>query len=412
MGSMTIFRNCTVLNGGANEPRPGCDVLVEGNRIREVADRPISVSEAAVIDVEGRTLMPGLIDAHVHVFAIHLNQSLAEDIPLTQMTAQAVPRIKAMLDRGFTTVRDTAGGDYGIKAAIDNGYIPGPRLFISGQAISPTGGHGDHRRRTDISDLCGCANAQNAICRIADGADEVRKAVRDELRKGADQIKIMASGGIGSPNDPLEARQFSAAEIAAATDEAGAWNTYVCAHSYTARSTIHAVENGVRTIEHGNLIDAEAAELMAARGVYMVPTLVCYEETAEHGDDFGLTPTIMEKLRLVNEGGIRMLELCRAAGVKMGYGTDLVGELHPAQSREFLIRAEVLPAAEVIASATSVNAEILRREGELGVIAPGALADLLVVDGDPLADLGLLQDQGAHLCVIMKDGQFHKNVLA
>lgn len=411
MGSMTIFHNCTVLDGAANEPQPGCDVLIEGNRIREVADKPISMSDAAVIDVKGRTLMPGLIDAHVHVFAIHLNQGITEDIPLTQMTAQAVPRIKAMLDRGFTTVRDTAGADYGIRAAIDSGYIPGPRLFVSGQAISPTGGHGDQRRRTEMTDLCGCANALHAICRIADGADEVRKAVRDELRKGADQIKIMASGGVGSPNDPLEARQFSAAEIAAATDEAGAWDTYVCAHSYTARSTIHAVENGVRTIEHGNLINAEAAELMAAHGAYMVPTLVCYAETAEHGEALGVTPTIMAKLKKVNDGGVRMLELCRDAGVKMGYGTDLVGELHPAQSKEFLIRAEILPAAEVIASATSVNAEILRREGELGVIAPDALADLLVVDGDPVADLGLLQDQGAHLSVIMKDGQFHKNLL-
>lgn len=408
---MIVFRNCDVIDGVGTEPLAGHEVLVEDNRIREVSDRPIKVADATVIDAGGRTLMPGLIDAHVHVFAIHLNQAITEGMPLTEMTAKSVPRIKAMLDRGFTTVRDTAGADHGIRTAIAAGVIPGPRLFISGQAISQTGGHGDQRRRTDDADPCPCANALHFICRIADGADAVRHAVRDEMRKGADQIKVMASGGVGSPNDPIDNRQFSPEEMRAAVDEAAAWNTYVCAHSYTARSTIHAVECGVRSIEHGNLIDQEAADLMAARGAFMVPTLVCYDETAEHGQALGVTPVIMAKLATVREGGIRMLEYCKRAGVKMGYGTDLMGELHPAQSREFLIRAQVLSPAEIIASATSVNAELLQRDGELGVIAPGALADILVVDGNPLADLGLFQGEGAHLSVIMQDGRFHKNRL-
>jgi imidazolonepropionase-like amidohydrolase len=236
----------------------------------------------------------------------------------------------------------------------------------------------------------------------------VRKAVREELRKGANHIKLLVSGGVGSPNDPLESRQFCAEEVKAAVDEATAWNTYVCAHSYTSRSTIHAVEAGVRTIEHGNLIDRTAAELMARKGVFMVPTLVCYDESLRYGKEMGLKPVVMAKLAHANSRGIEMLSICKEAGVKMGFGTDLMGELHVAQSREFSIRREVLPAAEVIAAATIVNAEILNRTGELGVIAPGALADLLVVDGDPLKDINLLQGQGEHLSVIMKGGELYK----
>jgi imidazolonepropionase-like amidohydrolase len=409
--TVTVFRNCSLLELDTSERREGCDVAIENDRIREVSDRPIKLGTARIIDVGGRTLMPGLIDAHVHVFAIHLNQSLTADMPLTLMTAAATHRLKGMIDRGFTTVRDVAGGDYGIQQAVERGLIPGPRLFVSNQAISQTGGHGDQRLRTDDSVPCSCSSALHQMCRIADGPDEVRKAVREQMRKGANQIKLLVSGGVGSPHDPLESRQYSAEELRAAVDEAAAWNTYVTAHSYTSRSTTHAVEAGVRCIEHGNLIDRKTADLMAQRGVFMVPTLVCYDESARLGKELGLTPTIMEKLRRVNDHGVQMLAICRDAGVKMGFGTDLMGELHVAQSREFAIRAEVLRVAEVLQAATLVNAEILGRTGELGVIAPGALADLLVVDGNPLQDINLLQDQGAHMPVIMKGGRFHKMTL-
>jgi imidazolonepropionase-like amidohydrolase len=232
------------------------------------------------------------------------------------------------------------------------------------------------------------------------------------MRKGADQIKIMVSGGVGSPFDKIDNRQYSVEEVKAAVDEAAAWNTYVAAHSYTSRSTRHAVSAGVRTIEHGNLIDDETARMMAAAGAYMVPTLVCYGESYRRGPELGVSATVMEKLAYVNLAGAQMLERCKAAGVKMGYGTDLMGELHDAQSLEFLIRREVLPAIDVLRSATSINAEILNRSGELGTVAAGALADLIVVDGNPLADLSLLQDQGRHLPVIMKGGRFHKYALA
>ena len=406
--TVTVIRNCRLLDLEARECREGFHVVVEDDRIREVTDRPVKSDGARVIDAHGRTVMPGLIDAHVHVFAIHLNQALTADMPLTLMTAAATHRLKGMLDRGFTSVRDVAGGDYGIQQAVERGLIPGPRLFVAGQAISQTGGHGDHRLRTDDSEPCSCASALSRMCRIADGPDAVRKAVREELRKGANHIKLLVSGGVGSPHDPLESRQFCAEEVKAAVDEATAWNTYVCAHSYTSRSTIHAVEAGVRTIEHGNLIDRAAAELMARKGVFMVPTLVCYDESLRYGKEMGLKPVVMAKLAHANSRGIEMLSICKEAGVKMGFGTDLMGELHVAQSREFSIRREVLPAAEVIAAATVVNAEILNQTGELGVIAPGALADLLVVDGDPLKDINLLQGQGEHLSVIMKGGELYK----
>ena len=293
---------------------------------------------------------------------------------------------------------------------MDDGLIAGPRLFISGRALSQTGGHGDFRRRTDDSMMCSCSSALHLTSRIADGVDQVRHAVRDELRKGADQIKIMVSGGVSSPFDPLEGCQFSMSEIEAAVDEATRAGTYVLAHAYSAEAITRALKAGVRTIEHANLIDVEAAELAARNGAFVVPTLVAYEAGARHAESAGYSDAMLEKLKKVREFGLRSLEICKAAGVKMGFGTDIIGdqELH---TQEFLLRAEVLPAHEIITSATRVGAEILRREGELGVIAPGAIADILVIDGNPLEDISLLAGHGEHLLAIMKDGRFHKNDL-
>jgi imidazolonepropionase-like amidohydrolase len=405
---MYLFANCTLIDGIASEATEGMHVLVEGQRIREVSDTPIQASGATRFDLKGRTIMPGLIDAHVHVYAIYLNQELTRDMPHTLMMAHAIPRVRGMLDRGFTTVRDVAGGDYGIKQAIDDGLIAGPRLFVSGRALSQTGGHGDHRHRTDDSIPCACTSALDIMTRIADGVDQVRLTVREELRKGADHIKLLVSGGVGSPYDFLENTQYSMDEIRAAVEEAEARNTYVAAHSYTSRSTRRAVECGVRTIEHGNFIDLETAHFMAERGAFMVPTLICYRESAEHADVYGLSRTVKDKLREVNEAGLQMLEVCRDAGVTMGFGTDLMGEMIAAQNKEFTLRAEILAPMNIIKSATSVNAEIIGQTGKLGCIAVGAFADLLVVDGNPAEDLNLLQGQGEHLTAIMKDGKFHK----
>ena len=224
-------------------------------------------------------------------------------------------------------------------------------------------------------------------------------------------MKVMASGGVASPTDPIANTQYSRPELGAIVEEAEAAQTYVMAHAYSARAIRRAAECGVRTIEHGNLVDEETARFMAERGVYAVPTLVTYEALAEEGAALGLPPESVAKIGDVREAGLRSLEIFRQAGVRMAYGTDLLGEMHRHQSSEFVIRARVLPVFEVIRSATTTAAEVLHMEGRLGVIAPGALADLLVVDGNPLADLGVLLDQGTHIDAIMKGGRFHKNRL-
>jgi imidazolonepropionase-like amidohydrolase len=405
------FKNLSLLDPRWNEARAGYEVLVEGDLIKEVSSKPIKAAKARVVDCGKCTLMPGLIDCHVHVFLSEVNIRNLENVPLTLMTARAADLMKGMIDRGFTTVRDTGGADWGIKAAVDAGLIAGPRLFISGRAIGPTGGHSDSRRRTDIGAPCGCCNAMVYCMALADGADEVRKLVREQMRQGADQVKIMCSGGVASPYDPLDSLQFSEAEIAAATDEAKNFGRYVLAHAYTPEAITRAVTNGVRTIEHGNLIDAKSAKLLKSSGGYMVANLVTYFVMKERAAQFGMTADMLAKNDMVLDGAQRSLEICKAAGVKVGYGSDLLGQLQVEQSREFMFRAEVLKPLEIIRQATIVGAEVLRQEGKLGIVEPGAFADLIVVDGNPLKKLELFLDQGAHLPVIMKAGKFHKNKL-
>jgi imidazolonepropionase-like amidohydrolase len=409
--SQTLFKNANLLDPRWNGPRGGYEVLVEGERIKEVSTRPIKAESARVVDCGKRTLMPGLIDCHVHVFLSEVNIRNLENVPLTLMTARAADLMKGMIDRGFTTVRDTGGADWGIKTAVESGLIAGPRLFISGRAIGPTGGHSDSRRRTDQGAPCGCCNAMVYAMAIADGPDAVRKSVREQMRQGADQVKIMCSGGVASPYDPLDSLQFSEAEIAAATDEAKAFGRYVLAHAYTPEAITRAVTNGVRTIEHGNLIDAKSAKLLQSKGGYMVANLVTYFIMKEQAAQFGMTADMLAKNDIVLDGALRSLEICKRAGVKVGYGSDLLGQLQVEQSREFMFRAEVLKPLEIIRQATTVGAEILRQEGQLGIVEPGAFADLIVVDGDPLKKLELFLEQGRHLPVIMKAGKFHKNTL-
>ncbi|MBX6367605.1 MAG: amidohydrolase family protein [Rhodospirillales bacterium] len=407
----TLFRNFRMLDPERDEVVEGFELLVEGERIREVADRPIKSGGAEVVDCGGRTLMPGLIDSHVHVVLSEVFLRTLENIPLTLMTARSMVLMRAMLDRGFTSVRDTGGADWGLKAAIDQGLVPGPRLFIAGKAIGPTGGHSDGRRRTDRGPSCHCCNALAFTMAIADGPAAVRKAVREEMRQGCDHVKIMMSGGVASPYDPLDSLQFSPVEVEAAVQEAEAFGRYVCAHAYTPEAIKRAAHAGVRTIEHGNLIDDEAARLMAEKGMFLIANLVTYYAMRERAAEFGMLPEMLEKNELVIDGGLRSLEICKRAGVPVAYGTDLLGQLQVDQSREFVIRSEVLSPIEIIRSATLVGAQVLRREGQLGCLRPGAYADLLVIDGNPLEDLSLFEKPAA-LTAIVKGGRFHRNQLA
>jgi imidazolonepropionase-like amidohydrolase len=407
-----LFKNLRLLDPRWKEARAGYEVLVEGDTIKEVSAKPIKASKAKVVDCGKRTLMPGLIDCHVHTHHSEVYINRMEAVPLTLMMARSAGRLKRMLDRGFTTVRDAGGADWGTKTAVESGLIPGPRLFISGRSISPTGGHSDRTRRTDtVGPPCLCCNGMVFIRYLADGPDAVRKGVREQMRQGADQIKLMVSGGVASPYDPLESLQFTQEEITAAVEEAHAFGRYVLTHAYTPEAIQRAVKCGVRTIEHGNLVDAPTAKLMAQKGVYMVPNLIAYDAMKRRAAELGMPKEMLDKNDEVLKYGYAELELCRKAGVRMAYGSDLLGALEDEQTVEFQIRGRVMPAIEVIRSATLTGAEVVRHEGKLGVVEPGAFADMLVVDGDPLKNLGLFKDGGPHLSAIMKGGHFHKNTL-
>ena len=406
-----LLRNATVLDVAQGELVAGRNIVVESGRITEITAAPISLAGAEVIDVGGRTVMPGLIDLHVHVTAIRMDLGSQVRMPNVFVLLRAVPLLKAMLLRGFTTVRDAGGAERSLAAAIEEGLTVGPRLFVSGRALSQTGGHGDFRERSDhlaILDACACGFRIGAIARVVDGVDAVRKAVREELQMGANQIKIMASGGVASPTDPIDALGYSIEEIKAIVAEAAARHTYVMAHAYTPEAIIRAVECGVRTIEHGNLVDAEAAAIMAKHGAYAIPTLVTYRALIEQGPALGLPPDSVAKAHGVLNRGVESLRILREAGVKIGFGSDLLGDSQSRQSEEFLIRSEVLTPLQVLASATTVAAEVLQMQGQLGVVAKGAIADLLVVDGNPLESLQCLARPDESLRLILKGGAIVK----
>ena len=389
-------------------------MLVEGGVIREISSTPIKVTGAQEIDVKGKTIMPGLIDLHVHVLATQLNLSTQGVLPDALVMMRSVPIIQAMLQRGFTTVRDAGGAGWGLKCAINEGTINGPRLFISGRAISQTGGHGDPRPRSDHlrpMSFCGCCFRAGDIGRVADGVDEVRKAVRQELQMGADQIKIMASGGVASPTDPIASWGYSEEEITAMVQEATARQTYVMAHSYTAEAITRAIKLGVRTIEHGNLIDAPTARLMHEHGAFVIPTLITFEALSLEGEKYGFPADSIAKIADVSTAGLSSLEIYRQAGVKIGYGSDLLGPSQRLQSEEFRIRSEVMPLPEVIRSATTTAAEVLNMQGKLGRLEVGAFADVLIVEGNPVREVNCLLGQGDHIPLVMKEGQIFVNRL-
>jgi len=410
-----LFINGRLLDPLAPELLEGVQVLVRDGLVREVSEQTIDAPGAIVVDLRGKTLMPGLIDLHVHVMASQLNLSGLVHQPNVFVTLRAIPILRGMLRRGFTTVRDAGGAGLPLKQAVESGLTQGPRLFVSGRAMSQTGGHGDMNPQSDFNGNqlhCACCVRAGAISRVVDGVDALRRAVREEFQMGADQIKIMASGGVASPTDPIGAFGYSEDEIRAVTEEARGRGSYVMAHAYTPAAIERAVRCGVRTIEHANLCDASAAAVMAAHQAIAVPTLVTYEALATEGAKYGLPPESVAKIAKVKDAGLLALDILRSAGVKIGFGTDLLGESHRLQSDEFRIRAQVLSIPEIIASATTTAAEVLGQEGKLGRLQVGAIADLLIVDGNPMADLACLAGQGERIAVVMKAGRVEFGDLA
>ncbi|MGO2664077.1 amidohydrolase family protein [Mycetocola reblochoni] len=372
-----------------------------------IADRgtgtpPPSDTVDRVIDAAGATVMPGLIDAHVHLLVTSMDALDRASWSPGYATVRALREAGAMLRRGFTTVRDVGGADHGMARAIDEGLAPGPRLIFGGKALSQTGGHGDYRSLDDDSQPC--CQLKPHFARIADGVDEVRRAARDEFRKGAQHLKVLVSGGVASPSDEISAVQYTREEIAAAVTEAENHNRYVTVHAYHPSAVNMALAAGARSVEHGNLIDDESVRLLLERDAFLVPTIITYEAMFEAVQASGLTGASLHKLDEVRLGALDALERAHRAGVNLVYGSDLLGSLQTRQLEEFTIRARVQPPLDVIRSATSTAAQLLRLEGRIGTLAVGADADLLVVDGDPVDDIGVLTSPDRHLRHVIRGG--------
>ncbi|MFD7919964.1 amidohydrolase family protein [Streptomyces sp. NPDC059740] len=397
-----LLRNARFLDVESGRYTEG-ELLAADGRIAETGTRLTAPADTEVRDLRGGFVLPGLVDAHVHVTAItaHL-ASLATTSPL-YVGAYAAQIMGGMLDRGFTTVRDMAGADYGLAAAQAEGAIRGPRLAFGGRALSQTGGHGDNRGPgAHLRDDHPCCGEHS---RIADGVDAVRAAARDELRKGSHHVKVMASGGVASPTDRIDSTQYSMDELRAVVEEATAFNRYVAAHAYHARAVNRALEAGIRSVEHGNLIDDDSVRQLVERQAFLVPTLVTYWALQKEGREFGLPENSWRKVDEVLHAGLGALERAERGGVRIAYGTDLLGGMHRHQNEEFRIRAEVQRPLALIRSATSIAARLLGQEGEIGTLAPGARADLVVLDADPLSDVTVLADPDRHMPLVVQDGR-------
>ncbi|MEM9105324.1 MAG: amidohydrolase family protein [Pseudomonadota bacterium] len=383
------------------------NIYIENGVIREISATDVTRGETE-IDLNGLTLMPGLCDAHVHVTASTASFPQLQTWPQSYATARATRILHHMLMRGFTTVRDCGGADYGLALAVDEGTIPGPRILFCGNALSQTAGHSDMRSIHDNHDIdpygpgLGC---------LVDGVSEMRKACRSELRKGAHFIKIMGSGGISSPTDHIQNTQFSMDELRAAVEEAEANRTYVAGHLYTAKSIVRALECGVTSIEHGNLADEATLQMIKDKDAFLVPTMSTHEAIAEEGIKVGFPPDLQKKVYEVVHAGYETHAKAHQMGLKMVYGTDLIGPMHVHQLLEFELRGKFQQPIDTIRSATTMAARLFRMEQELGQVREGFRADLLALEGNPLDDVSVLTNPDQHLKVIVKEGTVFKNGL-
>lgn len=417
-----LIENVRVFDGRGSTLSAPASVLVVGNVIEAVAPGPLAPPAGATVTRiagGGRTLMPGLIDAHTHLMFANLPQValLTADIGYVQIAAGK--GATEMLLRGFTSARDLGGPVFGLKQAIDRGLIPGPRIWPAGAFISQSGGHGDFRLPTEVPARPGDWSYGERVgaAAIADDPDTVRKRVREQLQLGASQVKLMAGGGVSSSFDPLDVTQYSVPELRAAVEAAENWGTYVTVHAYTPRAVRQAIEAGVRCIDHGQLLDEDTARLMAKAGVWW--SLQPFIDDGRSAFAEGSPNRIKQKQ--MQAGTDRAYRLAKQYGIKTAFGVDaLFDPAEAARQGEWVVRLlRWYTPAEALRMVTSGNAELLALSGPrspypgtLGVVAPGALADLLLVDGDPLADLTLLADPARTLAVIIKDGRIYKNTLA
>ncbi|MFF5175179.1 amidohydrolase family protein [Micromonospora sp. NPDC000089] len=405
-----ILSNVSLFDGRGTEPAEGVTVVVADGLIQEVhTDGAGTSTDGERIDGGGGTLLPGLIDAHVHIGAVDVYfETQADRYSPSLMAFKMAHRLRHLLDLGYTTVRDCGGTDWGFKQAVGQRLIAGPRIVISNRMLSQTGGHGDMRTRAQTDEPCRGGH-YGMVFSIADGVSEVRRAVREQVRMGADFVKVMASGGAASPTDKLDRPQYSEEELRIVVEEAEMAGVYVAAHALPSIAITRAVRAGARTIEHGNFLDDEAAGLMAAHDTFLVPTVATYVMASRHPERYDYPPEITEKVDSAANAALHSLEVAARHGVRMGSGSDLLGEEIAWLNHELELKAEVLGAAATLRSATSVNAELIGRD-DLGVVEPGRRADLLIVNGDPLTDISVLGAPGA-VRLVMKDGEPHVNTL-
>jgi imidazolonepropionase-like amidohydrolase len=407
-----LFKNANLVLDGSTTLQTGFDVVVRGNRIDQVSPTPIERADAAVIDLVGKTLMPGLIDAHAHVTGLTLSPRNIS-YSASEITLASSSYLRNSLMDGFTSIREAGGADHSTARLLAEGTIAGPRLFYSGKALTQTGGGADFRTPHELIDPCGHVGPFSVMSIIADGITEVRKAAREELRQGATQIKLFASGGVVFPSEAHSTLyEYSEPELRAVVEEAASRGTYVMAHVYTDEGIRRCLKAGVRSIEHGNFANEETIALMSECGAYLDPTFISLVQRIESAGETGLSDAIVDNLRKTVARGKQVYSWARKYNVPIAFGTDLWGpEARESQLREFEIRMELDSAANIIRSATATNAALLMQQGKLGTIAAGAYADLLIVDGDPLTDLRVMLDPEKNLKFIMKDGIIYKNEL-
>jgi imidazolonepropionase-like amidohydrolase len=404
--------NARVIDCTGADPLENGAVIIENERIKDVINGPIQhlPDSAKIIDCQNQTLLPGLIDAHVHIGSIDPSFTDQQRKYFTsEFIIRSLKIVKETLEQGFTTVRDVGGADPGFRKAIAEGLAPGPRLFVCGRMLSQTGGHADGRLPTETYQPV--EHAAGTMSGIYDGVDAVRRASREQLRQGVDHLKVMAGGGAMSPADEIDTAQYSIDELRAIVFEAENAGKYVAAHCYSDRSIKNCIQAGIRTIEHGNLMTESSANAIREAGAYLVPTMITYEMISKLGRSFGVPENNLRKINQAREKARESLEIAFKAGVSIGSGSDLLGPMQIYKGGELELQAQVMGPMGALLAATRTNAKIIRHEEHLGTIAPGKLADLILIQGDPLKDIAIFKEYKKNLLLIVQNGKIYKNIL-